>query len=101
MEVINFCNLIMEVTSHYFCCILPVRSKSLYAAHTQGEVWIGIQGTEVIKGQLRTLPPFSSVQSLSLVQRCDPMNHSTPVLPVHHQLLESTETHVHCVSDAI
>ena len=67
MEVINFCNLIMEVTSHYFCCILPVRSKSLYAAHTQGEVWIGIQGTEVIKGQLRTLPPFSSVQSLSHV----------------------------------
>ena len=29
------------------------------------------------------------------------MNHSTPGLPVHHQLLESTQTHVHCVSDAI
>ena len=29
------------------------------------------------------------------------MNHSTPGLPVHHQLLESTQTHVHWVSDAI
>ena len=31
---------------------------------------------------------------------CDPMNHSTPGLPVHHQLPESTQTHVHRVSDA-
>ena len=30
---------------------------------------------------------------------CDPMNRSTPGLPVHHQLLEFTETHVHRVSD--
>jgi len=32
---------------------------------------------------------------------CDPMNCSTPGLPVHHQLLEFTQTHVHRVSDAI
>ena len=32
---------------------------------------------------------------------CDPMNHSTPGLPVHHQLQELTQTHVHQVSDAI
>ena len=32
---------------------------------------------------------------------CDPMNHSTPGLPVHHQLPEFTQTHVHRVSDAI
>ena len=32
---------------------------------------------------------------------CDPMNLSTPGLPVHHQLPEFTETHVHRVSDAI
>ena len=30
----------------------------------------------------------------------DPMNHSTLGLPVHHQLLESTQTHVRCISDA-
>ena len=32
---------------------------------------------------------------------CDPMNRSTPGLPVHHQLPEFTETHVHQVGDAI
>ena len=32
---------------------------------------------------------------------CDPMNRSTPGLPVHHQLLEFTQTHAHRVSDAI
>ena len=32
---------------------------------------------------------------------CDPMNCSTPGLPVHHHLPEFTETHVHRVSDAI
>ena len=42
-----------------------------------------------------------SVQSLSRVRLCDPMNHSTPGLPVHHQLPEFTQTHVHRVSDAI
>ena len=37
---------------------------------------------------------FSSVAQLCLTL-CDPMNHSTPGLPVHHQLLESTQIHVH------
>ena len=32
---------------------------------------------------------------------CDPMNHSTPGLPVHHQLPEFTQTHIYRVSDAI
>ena len=43
---------------------------------------------------------FSSVTQLCLTP-CDPMNCSTPGLPVHHQLLEFSETHVHRVSDAI
>ena len=38
---------------------------------------------------------FSSVQSLSRVRLCNPMNRSTPGLPLHHQLPESTQTHVH------
>ena len=37
----------------------------------------------------------------SCLTLCDPMNHSTPGLPVHHQLPESTQNHVHWVSDAI
>ena len=44
---------------------------------------------------------FSSVHSLSRVRFCNPMNLSTPGLPVHHQLPEFTQTHVHRVSDAI
>ena len=32
---------------------------------------------------------------------CDPMNRSTPGIPVHHQLPEFTQTHIHRVSDAI
>ena len=43
---------------------------------------------------------FSSVAQ-SCPTLCDPMNPSMPGLPVHHQLLESTQTHVHWVSDAI
>ena len=43
---------------------------------------------------------FSSVAQ-SCPTLCDPMNHSTPGLPVHHQLLEFTQTHAHKVSDAI
>ena len=42
---------------------------------------------------------ISSLQSRRTL--CDPMNRSTPGLPVHHQLPESIQTHVHWVSDAI
>ena len=42
----------------------------------------------------------SSVQFSSVAQSCrtlcDPMNHSRPCLPVHHQILEFTQTGVHC-----
>ena len=44
---------------------------------------------------------YRSVQSLSHVRLCNPMNRSTPGLPVHRKLPEFTQTHVHWVSDAI
>ena len=48
---------------------------------------------------------FPSVQFNSVTQSCptlfDPMNHSTPGLPVHHRLPKFTQTHVHHVGDAI
>ena len=44
---------------------------------------------------------ISSVQLLSRVRLCDPMNHSMPGLPVHQQLPEFTQTHIHRVRDAI
>ena len=43
---------------------------------------------------------FSSVAQLCLTL-CDPMNGSMPGLPVHHQLPESTQTHVHRIGNAI
>ena len=43
---------------------------------------------------------FSSVAQ-SCPTLCNPMNHSTPGLPAHHQLPEFTQTHVHRVGDAI
>ena len=42
---------------------------------------------------------FSSAQSCPTL--CDPMDRSTPGLPVHHQLPELAQTHVHRVGDAI
>ena len=46
---------------------------------------------------------FSSVSPVAqlCLTLCDPMNRTTPGLPVHHQLLEFTQTHVHQVGDAI
>ena len=44
---------------------------------------------------------FSSVQSLSRVRLCDPMDCSMPGLSVHYQFLELTQMHVHWVGDAI
>ena len=41
-----------------------------------------------------------SVQS-PVMPLCDPMDCSTPGFPVHHQLLELTQTHAHCFSDVI
>ena len=48
----------------------------------------------------RTSVQFSSVTQ-SCPTLCDPMNRSMPRLPVHHQLPEFTQTHVHRVGDAI
>ena len=54
---------------------------------------------------MTNLVQFSSVQISSVAQSCltlcDPMNHSMPGLPVHHQLPEFTQIHGHWVSDAI
>ena len=57
------------------------------------------------KTKIMASGPISSVQFSSFAQSCptlcNPVNRSTPGLPVHHQFLEFTQTHVHRVSDAI
>ena len=61
-----------------------------------------LKGTERGQNERRLC---SSVQFSSVAQSCptlcDPMNRSTPGLPVHHQLPEFTQIHIHQVSDAI
>ena len=50
-------------------------------------------------------PKMPVIQFISVTQLCpalcDPMDYSTPGFPVHHQLPESTQTHVHWLGDAI
>ena len=54
---------------------------------------------------MKRCPTSLIIQFSSVTQSCltlyDPMNHSTPGLPVHHQLLKFTQTHAHQVGDAI
>ena len=59
----------------------------------------------MVRTVLSTLHLLTSVQVSSVAQSCptlcDPMNRSMPGLPVHHQLPQFTQTHVHRVGDAI
>ena len=73
-------------------------------------VWISILLCEFLENrellsfffQLLMSSILSSVQSLSHIPTLhDPMDCNTPGLPVHHQLLELAQTHVHRVGDAI
>ena len=70
------------------------------------EVWhAAVHGVTRVRHNSATeqlkLIKISSVQSLSRVRHCNPMNRSSPGLPVHHQLPESTQTHIQQVDDAI
>ena len=81
----------------------------LNRGHTDREAITSLTNREMeIKTTMKyylTVLGISSVQFSSVTQSCltlcDPMNRSTPGLPVHHQLLEFTQTHIHPVSDAI
>ena len=74
------------------------------SSHKEILGWIN-QASQSILSTLGSRQMFSSVQFSSVTQSCltlrNPMNCSTPGLPVHHQLPEFTHTHVHRVSDAI
>ena len=96
-----------------FCCSfwLNVRSLrgiswSLYGVNQKKEQMLEFTYLhDVFKIYLQYPFPSTSVQFSSLAQSCpalcDPMNCSTPGLPVHHQFSELTQTHDHWVGDAI
>ena len=91
---------VIDYISQLIVCSLWCSTASLYLLHfsklddVMVPCWVCI-----------VMHQFSSVQFISVAQSCptlcDPMNRSTPGLPVHHQLLELIQTHVHRVSDAI
>ena len=73
------------------------RTKTIYTALVVTSISEGKQETDC---KFLNSVQFSSVAQ-SCPTLCDPMNHSTPGLPVYHQLLEFTQTHMHRVGDAI
>ena len=80
-------------------CVLVTNIIKINTIFTQQQDTNSIQVPINYKlGDTGTSAQFSSVAQ-SCLTLCDPMNHSTPGLPVHHQLPEFTQTHVHQVSD--
>ena len=70
-----------------------------------GEILLFIIFQLLVHGRTQNRTQISCLQFSSVAQSCptlcDPMNCSMPGLPVHHQLPEFTQTHVHQVGDAI
>ena len=95
----------------YILCSQRWRSSTQSAKTKPGADCGSAHGLLIAKLRIKwkkvgeTTRPFRSDQIRSVAQSwltlCDPMNRSTPGLPVHHQLPEFTQTHVHQVSDAI
>ena len=80
----------LDMTEHKHISVYCFKESELYSK-SNGE-------NEVISKRISSVQ-FSSVAQ-SCPTLCDPMNRSTPGLPVHHQLPEFTQTHVHRVGDA-
>ena len=82
--------------------LVPIETGGKVGATGVDRWEVVVMGT---KGSPLPLLLYLSVQFSSVAQSCltlcKPMNRSTPGLPVHHQLLEFTQTHVHGVGDAI
>ena len=96
---------------HYLALLAILVSARIYS--TFSPVFFGMQFVLSLFGINRGCSShvlsfylvYASVQFSSVTQSCptlcDPMNRSMPGLPVHHQLPEFTQTHVHRVHDAI
>ena len=78
-----------------FILSFPVESKLWEHAHSISYI------CNILNSNMREESDQIRSVAQSCLSLCDPMNRSTPGLPVHHQLPEFTETHVHRVSDAI
>ena len=76
-------------------------SKQRFSMWVCGCVFVGLPWS--LRGKESTSNAGNQIRSVaqSCPTLCDPMHRSTPGLPVHHQLPEFTQTHIHRVSDAI
>ena len=84
-----------------FHVLLSPQQRSLQLWITTMDLQLWIPYSLIHPQQSTYIVQFSSVQSLSHVWLCNHMDCSTPGLPVHHQLPEFIQTHVHWVGDAI
>ena len=80
--------------------IWPQKLSFVSSPLTQSPIW-----SQWMDAGFSSNLSFSSVQFISVIQLCltlcDPMDCSMPSFPVHHQLPELAQTHVHSVGDAI
>ena len=103
--------LVSDSTSYLISCLSEVKISTLqgFCVDLPPNIHIVIQGKELSLAWLIYKTKFwfalFSILFSSVTQSCptlcDPMNRSTPGLPVHHQLPEFTQTHIHWVGDTI
>ena len=82
------------------CVLLSKSSWSSKKERHLNRLNLKVSTIKLCPGNCMIRVQFSSVAQ-SCLTLCDPMNCSTPGLPIHHQLPKFTQTHVHRVSDAI
>ena len=94
-------NLILRYENPFFFYIWCNAIHHIFLGKFTFKLWLYTTFLNVkAKMYSSNIVQFSSVTQ-SCPTLCDPMNRSTPGLPVHHQLPEFTQTHVHWVGDAI
>ena len=91
----NDTTLVAESEEELKSLITKVKEES-----EKADLKLNIEKTKIMASGLISSVQFSSVAQ-SCPTLCDPMNHSTPGLPVHQHLLEFTQIHVHQIGDAI
>ena len=95
----NYFNFYWHIVALQYCVSFYCTTK--WISHT----YTSIPSLLNLSIQASALSSLCCVQLSSVAQSCltlcDPMDCSTPGLPVHHQLPEFTQTHVHWVGDAI
>ena len=77
------------------CKVISLQLKQIYIKKKKRKE------TPVLSNHLRWILYYSVQFSHSVMSLCEPMNHSTSGLPVHHQLPEFTQIHVHGIGNAI